>query len=380
MKKKTYSAEFKTKVVLELLKEENTIANIASKYSISVQTLKQWKKRFLENASLAFDLGNATKEYKEKIENLEKENEQLAKTLGKTTIERDWAVGKLKSLDLSSKKSLIESKLKEISVMRQCELIGLNRSSLYYKKKPISKDDKKIMQKIEEIYAGISTYGYRRIHKKLKEEGYKIGHNKVHKLMKIMGLEGIRPKRKIKNLKKELNKIYPYLLKDIKITKPNQVWSSDITYIPVKGGFIYLCAIVDWYSRAVIAYNISNTMDINLVTQTLSEALNKYPKPEIFNTDQGSQYTSKEHINLLKENNIKISMNSKGRSIDNIVIERFFRTLKYEEIYVNDYENIKHLKQSINKFIDFYNYKRFHSSLNYDKPMNVYLKSLQKVA
>jgi len=380
MQKKTYSAEFKTKVVLELLKEEETIANVASKYSISVQTLKQWKKRFLENASLAFDLGNATKEYKEKIKNLEKENEQLAKTLGKTTIERDWAVGKLKSLDLSSKKSLIESKLTKLSVMRQCELISLNRSSLYYKKKPISKDDKKIMQKIEKIYSEISTYGYRRIHKKLKEEGYNIGHNKVHKFMKNMGLEGIRPKRKLKNIKKELNKIYPYLLKDIEITKPNQVWSSDITYIPVKGGFIYLCAIVDWYSRAVIAYNISNTMDVNLVTQTLNEALNKYPKPEIFNTDQGSQYTSKEHIGLLKKNNIKISMNSKGRSIDNIVIERFFRTLKYEEIYVNEYDNIKHLKKSINEFIDFYNYKRFHSSLNYDKPMNVYLKSLQKVA
>jgi len=203
-------------------------------------------------------------------------------------------VGKLKSLDLSSKKSLIESKLTKLSMMRQCELIGFNRSSLYYNKKPISKEDKEIMQKIEKIYSEISIYGYRRIHKKLKEEGYNIGHNKVHKLMKIMGLEGIRPKRKIRNIKKYLNKIYPYLLKDIEITKSNQIWSSDITYIPVKGGFIYLCAIVDWYSRAVIAYNISNTMDINLVTQTLSEALNKYPKPEIFNTDQGSQYTSKE--------------------------------------------------------------------------------------
>jgi len=186
-KKKVYSAEFKTKVVLEVLKEEDSLSSIASKYEITVQTLRKWKNQFLENATLAFDLSNATKEYKEKIEKLEKENEELAKTLGKTTIERDWAVGKLKSLDLLNKKSLIEFKHKEISVMRQCELIELNRSSLYYKPIPIMKEeDIKIMKRIDEIYSEISIYGYRRIHKQLKEEGFKIGHNKVHRLMNKM--------------------------------------------------------------------------------------------------------------------------------------------------------------------------------------------------
>jgi len=164
-KRKVYSAEFKTKVVLEVLREEDSLSSIASKYEITVQTLRKWKNQFLENATLAFDLSNATKEYKERIERLEKENEELAKTLGKTTIERNWAGGKLKSLDLSNKKSLIEFKHKEISVMRQCELIELNRSSLYYKPIPMKEEDIKIMKRIDEIYSEISIYGYRRIYK-----------------------------------------------------------------------------------------------------------------------------------------------------------------------------------------------------------------------
>jgi len=256
-KRKSYSADFKTKVVLELLREEEPVAKIASKYDISVQTLNQWKKKFLENASLAFDIGEATKEYKEKIEKLEKENEVLAKTLGKTTIERDWAVGKLKSLDLSNKKSLVQSKLKSLSVARQCELLGINRSSLYYRPKGFKPYDLTIMRRIEEIYSDMASYGYRRIHAKLKEEGWQIGHNKVHRLMRILGIEAIHPKRRKATFNKE-HKVYPYVLEDFKNIDgqvvsqyPNQIWSGDITYIPIKGGFVYLCAIIDWPSKAV---------------------------------------------------------------------------------------------------------------------------------
>jgi len=386
-KKKSYSAEFKTKVVLELLKEEEPAAKIASKYGISVQTLNQWKKKFLENASLAFDIAEATKEYREKIKELEIENEVLAKTLGKTTIERDWAVGKLKSLDLSSKKSLVESKLKTISLTRQCELLGLNRSTLYYKPKGISEYDLKIMRRIDEIYNDVATYGYRRVHARLKEEGWHIGHNKVHRLMQLLGIAAIYPKRKKQtSIKAKEHTIYPYALKAFKndkgqvvVDRPNRVWSGDITYIPVKGGFMYLCAIIDWYSKALLSWRLSNTMDISLVTQTLRDAIDIHGVPQIFNSDQGSQYTSNNHTKLLKKYGITISMNSKGRSIDNIAIERFFRTLKYEEIYIKEYENVKELKQSIKRYITFYNYKRHHASLQYNKPMNVY-QSAMKVA
>ena len=387
-KRKSYNAEFKSKVVLELLREEESAAAIASRYGITVQTLNQWKRKFLENASLAFDIGDATKAYREKIKKLEKENEALAKTLGKTTIERDWAVGKLKSLDSSSKRGLVDSKLNNLSLTRQCQLLGLNRSGLYYRPKGISAYDLNLMRRIDEIYTERSTLGYRMMHRYLKEEGYHVGHNKVHRLMQTMGIAAIYPKQKRCTTRADKeHKIYPYALETFRnenarivVNEPNRVWSGDITYIPVKVGFMYLAAIIDWHSRAILSWRLSNTMDTNLVTGVLKEALTRYGPPEIFNSDQGSQYTACEHTQLLKDHNVTISMNGKGRSIDNIAIERFFRTLKYEEVYIKEYENIKELKEGIASYISYYNNKRFHSSLGYKKPMNVYLENQAKAA
>ena len=387
-KKKSYSAEFKTKVVLELLKDEEPASTIASRYGITVQTLNQWKKKFLQNASLAFDMSRTTKEYREKIEKLEKENEALAKTLGKTTVERDWAVGKLKSLDLSSKRVLVDSKLDRLSLTRQCQLLGLNRSSFYYRPVAMSQYDEQLVRRIDEIYTDISTYGYRKIHAQLKDEGWSIGHNKVHRLMQKMGIAAIYPrKRRPTGKGGAQHRIYPYALTPFKndegqviVEKANQVWSGDITYIPVKGGFMYLAAIIDWHSKALLAWKLSNTMDLSLTSDVLQEAISKYGTPEIFNSDQGSQYTAKEHTETVQKHGITISMNGKGRSIDNIAIERFFRTLKYEEIYIKEYNDIKELKMRIKDFITFYNYNRFHASLNYDKPMNVYLHGMKQAA
>lgn len=381
-KRKTYSAEFKTKVVLELLAGDQTVAQIASKYEITAKSLTGWKKQFLSNASLAFDVGGATQAYKDEIATLKDENDALAKKLGKTTIERDWAVGKLKSLDLSNKKDLVDSKLTDLSTARQCEMIELNRSTLYYEAKPIKDEDIKIMNRIDEIYTEISsTYGYRFMHKQLTQEGYAVGVNKVNRLMNQMGIQAIFPKKKrLSGVKHQQHKIYPYLLGNIDIQKANQVWCGDITYIPIKGGHMYLAAVLDWHSKSVLAWKLSSVMDTTLATDVLKEAIHRYGTPDIFNTDQGSQYTSFEHTNLLKRNNIQISMNGKGRSIDNIAIERFFRTLKYDEIYINEYGSISDLKKGIDRYINFYNFERFHSSLNYEKPMNVYLKGVKKSA
>ncbi len=382
-KRKSYSAEFKTKVVLELLSGEYTTAQVASKYEITANSLQSWKKQFLENASLAFDVGSATKAYKDEIEELKTENDSLAKKLGKTTIERDWLQGKLNSsVSLKNKKELVQTGLKSISITRQCELLQMNRSTLYYEEKPNSQYDLKLMKRIDQIYTDISsTYGYRYMHRQLLEDGFQVGVNKVNKLMNIMGIQAIFPKKKrhtsVKNYE---HKVYPYLLRNIEINKSNQVWSGDITYIPIKGGHVYLCAIIDWYSRSILSYKISNTMDTALVTDVLKDAISVYGTPEIFNTDQGSQYTSYEHTKLLKDHNIQISMNGKGRSIDNIQIERFFRTLKYDEIYINEYSSILDLKSKIAKFMYHYNHNRFHSALDYKKPMNVYLEGVKKVA
>lgn len=380
-KKKRYSAEYKSKIVLELLSSGQTVAQIASKYEITAKSLGDWKKQFLENASLAFDVSGATRAYKDEIEELKDQNDELAKTLGKTTIERDWAVKKLQSLDLSNKKDLVDSKLTKLSMARQCEILGVSRSTLYYEPKPISEYDLSMMQRIDEIYTDISsTYGYRMMHAQLLEDGYSVGINKVHRLMSMMGIQAIFPRRKrLTSIKNHEHKIYPYLLRDIEINRPNEVWSGDITYIPIKGGHMYLAAIIDWHSRSILSWKLSSTMDTSLVTDVLKEAISRFGAPKIFNSDQGSQYTSIEHTKLLKDHSIQISMNGKGRSVDNIAIERFFRTLKYDEIYLNEYDNSFELRKGIDSFMHFYNFNRFHSSLGYKKPMNVYLEGVEKV-
>ena len=383
-KRRTFSAELKSKIVLELLSGEKTLSQIASSYEVPASSIKQWKKKFLENASMVFDTGKATSSYKEEIQELKEENEALAKKLGKTMIEKDWALGKLKSLDLSTKKDLVEFRPSKssLSLTRQCDLLGINRSSLYYSSKGVSQEDLKTMNRIDEIYTDISsTYGYRFMHQQLKQEGISIGENKVLKLMREIGIQAIYPKKKkLTSVKNHEHRIYPYALRNLEMERPNQVWSGDITYLRMKGGFVYLAAIIDWYSRCIVGWKISSVMDSTLVTEVLQEAMTLYGCPEIFNSDQGSQYTSHEHTDLLTKNKIKISMNGKGRSIDNIAIERFFRTLKYEKIYLEEYDNCKKLKQEVAKYINFYNENRFHSSLDYQKPMEVYQNGLLKAA
>ena len=210
--------------------------------------------------------------------------------------------------------------------------------------------------------------------------------------MRLLGIQAFYPhKKRNTSIKNSKHRVYPYLLgeywyktgqktKAVKVDTPNEVWSGDITYIRTNGGFMYLAVVIDWNTRAILAYKLSNSMDATLATDVLKMALSKYPAPKIFNSDQGSQYTSYEHTQVLKDYNIKISMNGKGRSIDNIIIERFFRTLKQSNIYISDYQTIKELKEGIETFMHKYNFKRFHSSLNYQKPMNVYLGFIQKTA
>lgn len=387
-KGKMFSSEEKTKIVLELIREDSPLSVLASKYEVSGRTIQNWKKQFIANASLAFEPAKVLSEYQEEVNKLKEQNEELAKTLGKTIIERDWAVGKLKSLDLSNRKGLVAPKLKSLSQTRQCELLTINRSTIYYKKKPLGKHNLKILNRIDEIYTDNPEYGYRYIHRQLMEDGFVIGKDRVLKYMNIIGIEAIYPKKKKRaSIKDKEHKVYKYLLdkywsksgniKKIQVPQVNEVWSSDITYIRTNGGFMYLAAIIDWHSRAILSYRLSNTMDSALVTGVLNEAIHKHGVPQIFNSDQGSQYTSNEHTKILIDNNIQISMNGKGRSIDNIAIERFFRTLKYDCIFINDFKNVKELKEGISEYMNKYNYRRFHSSIGYQKPMDVYLKNVQ---
>ena len=387
-KGQNYSAEQKMKIVLELLKEEQTVSQLATKYKITTQSIGKWKKQFLENASLAFEPARAVQEFKEEIKSKDEEIEELQKQLGKSIVEKEWLAKKLES-SISSKerKTLVESGL-ELSKTRQCELLSISRSSHYYQAVPLSAAAIHLMNRIDEIATDNSEYGYRFIHQQLLEEGHSIGKDRVLKYMQIMGIQAVYPhKKKLTSIKDQQHAIYSYLLsqyhnkkKQVIVDQPNEVWSGDITYIRMNGGFMYLAAIIDWHSKAILAYRISNSMDATLATDVLNEALEKYPKPKIFNSDQGSQYTSHEHTQILKDNGIEISMNGKGRSIDNIAIERFFRTLKHSNIYISDYQTIKELKEGVAAYMHKYNFRRFHSAINYQKPMNVYLESITKLA
>jgi putative transposase len=383
-KRRVFSAEFKSKVVLEVLEGEQTLNEIASKYELLPKNLQNWKKQFLDNASLAFDRNSVVKEYKEEIAELKSENEQLSKTLGKTVVERDFLQGKLKSSVSSNKrKELVETE-HEISLNRQLSLLQVSKTAHYYKavQKFGSESDLKLLNTIDLIHTKHPYYGTRRVVKLLNRLGYNIGRKLVKSVFEYMGIKALYPKPKTTIANKE-HKKYPYLLNEFKnengqviIDTPNKVWSTDITYIKLEKGFVYLAAIIDWNTKKILSWKLSNSMDVSLTTSVLNDAIEKYGKPEIFNTDQGSQYTAKEHIDILVKNGISISMDAKGRSIDNIVIERFWRTLKYDNVYPSGYNTIKEAKKGINEFINTYNKERLHQSLDYNTPDEMYFKGI----
>jgi putative transposase len=377
-KRTVYSAEFKTRLVLEVLREEKTLNEIASANNVNPKNLQNWKKIFLENAEVAMEPAKAVKEYKEEVAKLKVQVGEYAKKVGQLTLEKDWAVGKLKSLDSSYKKELIDrGDDKIISVSAQCNLIGYNRSNLFYA--PVVNPLKNaIKEHIVKVFEEIPSYGYMKVYHQLLEDGFSVSPNTVLAYRKELGLQAVLAVR-VPNtsLADKQHPKYSYKLKGLDITRANQVWSTDITYIKIKGGMVYMAAIIDWYSKAVLSWKISNTMDTDLVMGVLNEALARYGKPEIFNTDQGSQYTSYIHTQTLKDNGITISMDGKGRATDNICIERFWRSAKVEKIYLNEYDRVSTLKSDVADYMEFYNYRRFHETLNYKKPMNVYFESLK---
>jgi putative transposase len=379
-KRKTYSAEFKAKVVLEVLEGEMTLNQIASKYELLPANVKNWKKMFLENMSLAFDKSTVVKEYKNEIEELKKSNDQLAKKVGNLTVEKDFLEGKLVSLVSSkTRKKFVDTKHK-LSLNKQCEVLHIAKSTLYYTpiKRFSSEADLKLLNALNAIHSEFPYYGTRRLVTALENEGFRVGRKLLKSAMEYMGIKALYPKHKTTQAYKEHYK-YKYLLKEFKndknqiiIDTPNKVWSTDITYIKLEKGFVYLAAIIDWHTKKILSWKLSNTMDVKLTTDVLNEALARYPKPEIFNSDQGSQYTAQAHVNILKEHDIKISMDGKGRSIDNICIERFWRTIKYEEIYLNDYKSMGELRYSIDNYIVKYNSRRLHSAIGNKTPNEIY--------
>lgn len=265
---------------------------------------------------------------------------------------------------------MIEPEHELISVKRQCDLLGFARSTYYYK--PVEDEEDEIYKRlIFEEYKECPFFGYRKITKALQKKGHAVNRKRVLRLMREMGIQAIYPKP---NLSKPASdhKKYPYLLRGLVIDHPDQVWATDITYIKLNGGFIYLVAIIDLYSRKVLSWRISNTMDVSFCLEALFEAFKKYGKPKIFNSDQGSQFTSIEFTQELENRKIRISMDGKGRATDNIFIERLWRSLKYEDIYIKEYETIAECTLGVTKYFEFYNTERFHQSLSYKTPDEIY--------
>ena len=259
----------------------------------------------------------------------------------------------------------------KISILKQCQLLNINRNYFYYSPKLEAEESEEIIKLLKSQYALTPFYGYRKMAIWLQNKGFLVNEKRVRRLMKKMNWQTIyrAPKTTISNME---HKKYPYLLKGLAITKKNQVWATDITYIPMNKGFMYLTAIIDLHTRMVLNWDVSNSMNADWCAKILAETIEKHGKPEIFNTDQGSQYTSDIHIKTLKDNNIKISMDGKGRAIDNIFIERLWRSVKYENVYLQAYEDGISLHKGMKRYFEFYNNERFHQSLNYKTPSEMY--------
>jgi putative transposase len=263
----------------------------------------------------------------------------------------------------------------ELSVSRQAQLLELPRSTVYYLPKPTSSDDLALMRRIDELHLEHPFAGARMLRDLLRHEGHWVGRKHVGSLMARMGIEALY-RRPNTSRKHPAHRIYPYLLRDRAIERPNEVWAMDITYIPMRRGFVYLAAVMDWASRRILAWRVSITLTTDFCLEAVDDALAKHGHPEIFNTDQGSQFTSTDFTDLLKANGIAISMDGKGCWRDNVFVERFWKSIKYEAIYLHAYDNVSEARDGIGRYIDFYNQRRPHRALDGDTPESVYFTSL----
>jgi putative transposase len=263
----------------------------------------------------------------------------------------------------------------ELSIRRQCQLLGLNRSTYYYAPAQETPLNLELMRHIDAQYLQTPFYGYRRMTAYLRRRGYPVNPKRVRRLMRLMGLEAVGPRPRTSVAAPD-HTVYPYLLRGLAIIRPNQVWSTDITYIPLARGFMYLVAIMDWYSRYVLSWQLSNTLDGRFCLEALETALSQ-GQPEIFNTDQGAQFTANKFTSRLVTAGIRVSMDGRGRALDNVFVERLWRSVKYEDVYIRDYATVPDLDAGLERYFNFYNHERPHQSLDYEVPATVHLRAVE---
>ncbi|WP_370737382.1 IS3 family transposase [Shimia thalassica] len=353
-KRKNHSPEFKAKVALEAIREEMTLAELSKKYGVHPTQIGTWKRAAIENMATAFTRRGAAPEQMSAAD-----VDKLHSKIGQLVVERDF-LRSLASVARDARQKMV-SRDHKLSMRKQCELLQLSRSRLYYQPVGESAENLRFMEMIDKQFLETPWYGSRQMARHMKRNNHKCGRHRVRRLMRLMRLVPIYQEPNTSK-KHPQHKIWPYLLRNVVVDRPNQVWCADISYIPMRRGFLYLVAIMDWYSRKVLAWRLSNSMDADFCVEALKDALAKHGKPEIFNTDQGSQFTSGAWIDRLIDAGIKISMDGKGAWRDNRMIERLWRSLKYECAYLNAFETGSEMRAGIGKWLTYYNAERPHST------------------
>ncbi|WP_386630122.1 IS3 family transposase [Sulfitobacter geojensis] len=365
-KRKQHHPEFKAKVALEALKGEETVSELASRFGVHPTMIHQWKRALLEGASGVFERGGRKTPVID-----EEQVKDLHAKIGELAVANGFFGQKAQTLDRQVRRRMIEPNLPGLSVGKQCALLSISRSSFYYEPKGESEMNLDLMRVIDKQFLETPFYGVRQMTLHLRNEDHHVNEKRIRRLMRLMGLMPIYQKPNTSKAAKG-HKIYPYLLRGLRVDRPNKVWCADITYLPMRRGFLYLVAIMDWHTRKVLAWRISNTLEAEFCVEALNEAIHKFGPPEIMNTDQGSQFTSFAWTDRLRRSAVRISMDGKGRFFDNIFVERLWRSLKYECIYLHAWETGSEAKAGVRKWMEFYNHKRPHSALGGKPPAAVY--------
>ncbi|WP_432207428.1 IS3 family transposase [Burkholderia pyrrocinia] len=369
--RRTHSAAFKAKVALAAVKGERTLAELAQQFDVHPNQITEWKRQLQERAADVFGTAGApSSEPPVDVKTLHAK-------IGQLTLENGFFVRSARQGRTAERKAMID-RAHALPVSQQTRLVGIARSSAYYRPQPVSEADQSLMRRIDELHMEFPFAGARMLARLLRRDGHEVGRRRVRTLMKRMGVEALycKPNTSRRNAQ---HKIWPYLLRGLKIERANQAWALDTTYIPMARGFVYLTAVVDWASRKVLSHRVAITLEAVHAVEALEEAFARYGLPDIVNTDQGSQFTAGAFTEAVLGRGIRLSMDGKGSWRDNVFVERVWRSIKYEEVYLKAYESVSHARRSIGEYIELYNRKRPHSSLADQTPDEAYFATLPAI-
>ncbi|MGH8531126.1 MAG: IS3 family transposase [Nevskiales bacterium] len=371
--RRNHSAAFKAKVALAAARGDKTMVELAEQFDLHANQITQWKAELLERAVEMFSTPA------ERAAQHGPSTADLQAKIGQLTMEIGFFRSRAQSRPRHERKAMI-CRDEKMPMMRQCQILALPRSTAYYCPVPVPQADLALMRRMDALHLDFPFAGSRMLRDLLRLEDHTAGRKRVARLMRLMGIEALYRKRNTSR-RHPAHAIFKYRLRGLTIDRPNQVWAMDITYLPMKRGFVYLAVVLDWATRRILSFRLSNSLTTDFCIEAVEEAIAKYGKPGIFNTDQGCQFTSSEFVALLKGHGIQISMDGKGCWRDNVFVERLWKTIKYEEVYLHAYETVSDARARLTRYIRFYNTQRPHSSLDGQTPDTAYFKSLpQKLA